>query len=166
MSNINAIDKIKKLEAGFGKISGVFKILLFTDGSVTAALEALYANLSAKLLKQEVVKAAAKTAKLLDARRGSDVNVRKILMHRDGSPLMAALSYTAMQRLPEAVKKDLTAGNEAIGKILKKHNIETRRELLSVGADIAKNLLHRKYVIISSGQKLIYIEEKFYPNNF
>jgi chorismate-pyruvate lyase len=166
MNDITAFDKIKRLEDGFGEISGVCRILLFTDGSVTAALEALYGNLSVKLLKQEVVKAGAKTAKLLDARIGSDVNVRKILMHIDGRPLMAALSYTAMERIPKKFKEDLIGGNEAIGKILKKYNIETRREILSVSADIAKKLLRRKYVIISGGQKLVHIEEKFYPDNF
>jgi chorismate-pyruvate lyase len=165
MNDMNAFDKIKKLEDGFGKIPGVCRILLFTDGSVTAALEALYGEISVKLLKQEVVKAGAKAAKLLDARIGSDVNTRKILMHKDGRPLMAALSYTAMERVPKRFKKELISGNTPIGKILKKHNIETRRQILSVSADSAKNLLRRKYVIISGGQKLIHIEETFYREN-
>ena len=165
MNAINVFDKIKRLEDGFGKISGVCKILLFTGGSVTAALEALHGRLSVKAIKQKIVKADAKTARLLNVRKGSDVNIRKILMYKDDIPLMEALSYTAMKKAPTGFKKDLMTGNEAIGKILKKHNIETRRELLAVSADKTKKLLLRKYAIISGGQILIHIEEKFYSDN-
>ncbi|MDR2191869.1 MAG: chorismate pyruvate-lyase family protein [Endomicrobium sp.] len=163
---ITIYDKIKRLEKTCGKISDICKILLSTDGSITSIFEVLKGDIEFKALKQEFLKADAKIARLLGVAKGAAVNSRRVLMSKDGVHLMRALSYTSADAAPDGFKEDLTAGNIAIGKILKKYNMETRREILSVSLKKTENLLRRKYRIIYGGKTLVYIEEEFFADNF
>jgi len=162
--NLNA--EIKKLEKKFGKISDVCKILLSTDGSVTDILNALKGEITAKILIQKIQKADKKTAKLLNIREGEEFNFREVFVCGSSRPLIKAVSFSALKRLSAAFKKDLLSTDIPIGKLLKKHNVETRREITALSANVKDNLLLREYRIISGGEILMYIKEQFSPKEF
>jgi chorismate-pyruvate lyase len=100
-----------------------------------------------------------------------EINYRVVLIHKDDVPLIRAESYIPLKKLDTDFKKELITSEAAIGIILKKQNVETRREILSVGIecgdkakDIFKNsdsLLSRTYKIIRGGETLIWIKEIF-----
>ncbi|MCL2156990.1 MAG: chorismate pyruvate-lyase family protein [Methanobrevibacter sp.] len=170
--NVNIFNEIDKLEKIHGKLSNTQKILLATDGSVTTILDVLKGRISIKTIAQQFEKADAEIAKLLNIKVNDDVNYRVVLMHRDDKPLIHAISYIPLERLDDNFKKDLIMADMPIGRILRKYNIESRREVKNVAientnSELKKlfnsnaNLLSRDYNIIRNDEILIWIKETF-----
>jgi chorismate-pyruvate lyase len=166
------LNEIAKLEKIHGKFSNTQKILLATDGSVTTILDVLNGKISIKTLHQQFKKADERIAKLLNINVNDEVNYRVVLMHKDDKPLIHAISYIPIKRLDENFKKDLIMADMPIGRILRKYNIESRREVNNVAiektnSDLKKlfisdaDLLARDYNIIRNGEILIWIKETF-----
>lgn len=85
-----------------------------------------------KTLKQEFQEADSDIAKLLSIDEGEIVNYRVVVMFNDNSPLIYATSYIPIKRLTSEFKKDLISADIPIGRILRKYNIESRREIQTV----------------------------------
>lgn len=147
--------------------------MLTTDGSVTRILEALGYDVNIKAIKQEIVSADKKLSKELNISLGEPVNHRVVIIESK-IPLIYAVSYMPIKRLNKnfKFKRDVMNANIPIGKILKKHHIESRREIEYIGVekpnDSIKNIfntneliLARTYNIIHRGEILIRINEKF-----
>ena len=168
----NILNEIAKLEKTHGKFFNTQKILLATDGSVTTILDVLHGKISIKTLVQEFEKADEKLAKLLNIKVNDDVNYRVVLMHKDDKPLIHAISYIPLDRLDDNFKRDLIMADMPIGRILRKYNIESRREVNNVAIEKTNNdlmelfnsnadLLTRDYNIIRNDEVLIWIKEAF-----
>ncbi|KZX10637.1 chorismate lyase [Methanobrevibacter filiformis] len=171
------LGKIAKLENENIKLSNTQKILLATDGSVTTILDVLNGKIAIKTLIQEFRKATSEIANLLNINEGEDVNFRVVLMYKDDKPLIHAISYIPIKRLDENFKKDLIGADIPIGRILRKYNVESRREIKNVSIEPTNNdftelfktdaeLLTRDYVIIRYGEVLIWIKETFPTDYF
>lgn len=167
----NIFDSIEKIEKNAGKLSSAQKILLTTDGSVTAILDVLKGHVDINTLVQEFVPADKEMAENLDIDEGETVNYRVVVI-KSNQPLIYALSLVPLKRLDNDFKEDLIRADIPIGRILKKHNIESRREIKSVYvedaneelADIFKTtspMLSRTYNIIHHGEILIWLKETF-----
>ncbi|MDP3565148.1 MAG: beta-ribofuranosylaminobenzene 5'-phosphate synthase [Methanoregula sp.] len=173
---------IRDIEEAVGRLSRVQKILLGTDGSVTQLLESITGNpVTVKTLVQEIVPADAETAGHVDVRVGDPVNHRVVEL-RDtvtNDVLIYAISETPVERLSPAFKKDLMMADIPIGKIINRHHIEARREILSARVTAAtmetgrifslckkEPVLSRQYQIIHKEKPLIFIEEQFPYNKF
>ncbi len=173
---------IRDIEETVGRLSRVQKILLGTDGSVTQLLETITGNpVTVKTLVQEIVPADAETAGRVDVREGDPVNHRVVEL-RDtvtGDVLIYAISETPVDRLSPSFKKDLMMADIPIGRIIKQHRIEARREILSARVTAATKetgrifslckkepVLSRQYRIIHQEKPLIFIEEQFPYNQF
>lgn len=140
------------------------KILLGTDGSVTNLLEILFENeVVVKTVYQEIM---------------DDVNYRSVVLEVNGTPLVYAISKTPLKNIEEdnireSIKRDLLSANIPIGKILKIHNLETRREIINIEVkeitekvgDLLKTnkkmLPQRTYNIIHKNKVLMEITEIF-----
>jgi beta-ribofuranosylaminobenzene 5'-phosphate synthase len=125
-------------------------------------------------IKQEVVPSPKDPADVLHIDEGDSVNERDIIMVRssDGYPLLYAKSYAPISRLEPDFKTDLMRADIPIGRIMEKHRIEARRELIGVGLletdEFLEKLLHqpgpfiwRSYNIITREAPLITIRESF-----
>lgn len=173
---------LQAIERDVGHLSPVQKILLGTDGSVTQLLEAITGHrVTIRTLVQEVVPADGVTAERLNILVGGPVNHRVVEL-RDaerGEVLICAVSQTPLSRLSPEFKEDLMKADIPIGKIIARHRIEARREILNAGvapADEAAGkifsifrsepLLSRDYRIIHRGEPLIFITEQFPYNRF
>lgn len=181
-SPISAAKKISELEAIVGKLSPVQKMLLGTDGSVTSLLEIITGSpIEIETLDQRVVPAEKSIASELKINPGEDVNHRivRLLRADTGATLIYAVSHTPLKRLEPGFKDDLIRADIPIGVILKKHKIESRRDLTSADVlqadrEIAgifnifprENMLSRNYTIIRHGEPLIAIRETFPYNSF
>jgi chorismate-pyruvate lyase len=170
--DINVLKEISELENKGHELSNTQKILLTTDGSVTTILDVLNGKIAIKTIIQRFEKANSKIAEILGLEENEEVNYRVALMHKDNKPLIHAISYTPLKRLEKEIKEDLIKADIPIGRILRKYNIESRREIENIGVE-PKNqelselfnsdvdLLTREYVIIRDNEKLIWIKETF-----
>jgi beta-ribofuranosylaminobenzene 5'-phosphate synthase len=170
------------IEKEVGHLSPFQKFLLGTDGSVTQLLEAVTGHpVSITTIVQEVVPADAVVAERLSIRIGESVNHRVVELKdaKTGTVLIYAVSETPLSRLSPQFREDLMKADIPIGKIISRHRIEARREILTARVtpaddttsplfSVCKNepLLSRNYRIIHKGEPLIFIEEQFPYNRF
>ena len=154
---MNSLEILKNLEKE-RKLSLIEKILAVTNGSVTQILEVwLGEEVKIKTLSQEV-KEAGKLGTALGVDEKDEVNFRDVeIIDQKGNVLIKARSWIPISRLESEFKEDLMRADVPIGKLLIKHNIEARRELLDV--KIVDNKIVRYYNIVNKGKILIRIEE-------
>ncbi len=170
------LEGIKQIESEVGKLSSAQKILLTTDGSVTTILDVIEGHVTIETLEQKFIPADNEMAQLLDIEEGDTVNYRVVVI-RTTEPLIYAISLIPVTRLENNFKEDLIGADIPIGRILRKHNIESRREIKSVYheeqnsemAEIFKinsPMLTRTYNIIHNNEILIWLLETFPYANF
>ena len=140
------------------------KILLGTDGSVTNLLEILFND---EIIVETI------SQKLVDG-----VNYRSVILKIKDTPLVYATSKIPLKNiqnktLRDNIKRDLLSADIPIGKILKIHNLETRREIVDISCkgveesvrrylNTEKKILpQRTYNIIYRGKVLMEITEIF-----
>lgn len=167
----NTLDEIQNIEESVGKLSSAQKILLTTDGSVTAILDVLKGHVDITTLQQEFVPADYEMARDLNIEEGDTVNYRVVIIKSD-EPLIYAISLVPVDRLDNDFKEDLIRADIPIGRIMKNHNIESRREIKSIFTEepdeelkeIFKTdspFLSRTYNIIHHDEILIWLKEMF-----
>ena len=172
-ANKRLIEKMDDLEKDYGQtFSNTQKILLTTDGSITAILDVLYGKITLDTLDQHLEDADAERAKLVNVEEGEEINFREVIMHKGDQPLIYAISHVPLGRCSEEVCADLLRADIPIGRILKNYHIESRREVRNIFIekpnDTLKELfktdedfLARDYVIINNGEILMWIKEMF-----
>ncbi|NTV00806.1 MAG: DUF98 domain-containing protein, partial [Methanoregulaceae archaeon] len=173
--------RIREIEKETGYLSPLQTILLLTDGSVTTLLEAISGDeVSVTTLSQVVAIPREDVAAALEIGTSERVNHRTVVLknNRTGEVLIYAASYTPLLRLEPGFTEDLMRADIPIGKILKKHAVESRREILRIGIresddTISRALgerpgpfLFRSYKIIQAGKPLMLIEEFFPASSF
>jgi chorismate-pyruvate lyase len=148
-------------------IPACLRICAGTDGSITLLLELLTGKaVEVKTLEQSVVKSTIDVAELLEIEEGDEVNSRLVTLSADGMVYVLAKSLSAIRRMPQEVRSDLMRADIPIGRILREHKLETRRDILKM--EIVRSeffgdipLLSREYRIIYKGKVLMWINECF-----
>lgn len=177
-ANKTLIEKINDLEKKYNKkLSNTQKILLTTDGSITAILDVLYGKITLTTLDQHFEAADEIHAKLVNVDVGTEINFREVIMHRNNKPLIYAISHIPLSRCSSEICADLIRADTPIGRILKNYNIESRREIKNITIkkpndklkeifNTETDFLTRNYVIIHENEILMWIEEMFPINYF
>ncbi len=172
-ANKRLIEKINDLERDYGQtFSNTQKILLTTDGSITAILDVLYGKISLFTIDQHFGTANEDQAKLVNVKAGDEINFREVIMHKGNQPLIYAISHVPLGRCSEEICSDLLRADIPIGRILKNYKIESRREVRNIFIekpneklqDLFKtdeDFLARDYVIINNEEILMWIKEMF-----
>lgn len=172
-ANRSLIEKINALEEEYGReFSNTQKILLTTDGSITAILDVLYGKITLSTLDQHFEDADSDHARLVNVDEGEEINYREVIMHRNGKPLIYAISHIPLKRCTKEVCADLIRADIPIGRILKNYNIESRREINNIYIEkpndtlkelfnTDEDMLARDYVIINRDEILMWIKEVF-----
>lgn len=172
-ANKRLIEKISEVEDNYPRnFSNTQKILLTTDGSITAILDVLYGKITLSTIDQHFEEADETHAKLVNVSEGDKINYREVIMHKDGKPLIYAISHIPLSRCDDNICADLVRADIPIGRILKNYNIESRREINNIyiekpddklkelfGTD--EDMLARDYVIINNEEILMWIKEVF-----
>ncbi len=164
--------------ARVAELPALTRLLLTTDGTVTAALAAIAGEpVAVHTLSQHTVAIADDDAEL-DLWAGGEVLERNVLLHGAGSgtPLLYGASRIVAHRLPRPARDALLGGDIAIGLVLRAHRIETFRVPLSVGikpaSAAAAELLGpglmcwRTYAINAGGRPLMIVHEQFPATGF
>ena len=177
-ANKRLIEKINAVENTYPKnFSNTQKILLTTDGSITAILDVLYGKITLSTLEQHFEDATEETAKLINAESGDLINFREVIMHKDDENLIYAISYIPLKRLTDEICCDLVRADIPIGRILKNYDIESRREINDIYIEkpnktlqklfnTTEDMLARDYVIIHKNEILMWIKEVFPVSKF
>ena len=177
-ANKGLIDKINEVEQEYGKtFSNTQKILLTTDGSITAILDVLYGKITLTTIDQHFENADIDHAKLVNANEGDEINFREVIMHRNGKPLIYAISHIPLFRCSREICADLIRADIPIGRILKNYDIESRREINKIYREkpndrlkeifkTEEDMLARDYVIIHNDEILMWIKEVFPVSQF
>ena len=177
-ANKRLIEKINEVEENYPKnFSNAQKILLTTDGSITAILDVLFGKIDLTTLDQHVEPADEFRAGLLNCEVGEEINYREVIMHSEDENLIYAISHIPLSRLTREVCDDLLRADIPIGRILKNYNIESRREINKIYVekpnetlcelfDTDEDMLAREYVIIHNGEILMWIKEVFPVSSF
>lgn len=172
-ANKRLIEKISDLEKEYGQtFSNTQKILLTTDGSITAILDVLYGKISLFTLDQHFGTADESHTKLVNVNEGDEINFREVIMHKGSQPLIYAISHVPLGRCSDEICSDLLRADIPIGRILKNYKIESRREVNNIFIekpdeklqDLFKtdeDFLVRDYVIINNEEILMWIKEMF-----
>ncbi len=160
-------------------MNALHRILMTTDGSITAIIEAVtQKEVSVETVEQRIVKADESLAKLLNIGVGDEVNYRVVYLKAGGEVYAKAVSCTPLKRLDDEFREDLMKADIPIGKIMKKHNIEARREIRWSRVEEADSklteelgikegkIIVRNYDIIRGGEILINITEYFPMEKF
>lgn len=172
-ANRSLIEKIGELEKEHNiELSNTQKILMTTDGSITAILDVLYGKITLTTLNQHVGVADESHAKLVNVEAGEEINFREVIMHRNEKPLIYAISHIPLKRCTKDVCNDLLRADIPIGRILKNYHIESRREVRNIFIEkpddtlkeifkTDEDMLARDYVIINRNEVLMWIKEVF-----
>ncbi len=172
-ANKRLIEKMSDLEKEYGQeFSNTQKILLTTDGSITAILDVLYGKIGLFTIDQHIGTANASQAELVNVNEGDKINFREVLMHKDAKPLIYAVSHVPLARCSEDICSDLLRADIPIGRILKNYHIESRREVNRIFIEkpnaklkelfqTDEDFLARDYVIIHNEEILMWIKEMF-----
>ena len=172
-ANRSLIEKVNELETKYNEeFSNTQKILLTTDGSITAILDVLFGKITLTTLDQHVEAADESHAKLVNVDAGEEINFREVIMHRQGKPLIYAISHIPLKRCTKEVCTDLLSADIPIGRILKNYHIESRREINNIFIEkpndtlkeifkTDEDMLARDYVIINKDEILMWIKEVF-----
>lgn len=151
------------------------RALLTIDGTVTKFIEAFTMEpVDVTLLSQDVRNLLV-DHEWLEAPAGSSVVAREVVLagRYRGNVYSYAPSLLMVDRLPEAVQAELTSNPGGLGKILLASRVESRREILWYGRERLEEtppgvpglrpgeFISRTYRIISGGQPIMLINEKF-----
>lgn len=161
--NTDFLEKLKSFD-----IPTCLRVCAGTDGSVTFLLEIMTKHEVSVLTEdQHIVKADEQIASLLDIDVGDEVNCRTVTLVAEGTPYVYARSMSPIGRMPEAVRQDMMRADIPIGKILRDHGIETRRDFDKIDIVNGESLfgsisvLSRSYNIIHKNSVLMRINELF-----
>jgi chorismate-pyruvate lyase len=147
------------------------RMLLHTDGSVTALLEASFgAPVTVETLLNDIDDRLP-TPLELEQETHRPVLWRRAILRVDDRPVLRASSIIALDRLHARARAALVAGNEPIGRVLR--DLDTRRELLTSTAgtatdadraeldlDPGERIHARTYRILSAGMPLAVVTER------
>jgi chorismate-pyruvate lyase len=160
--------------------SPIQRILLTTDGTVTDILES-YAGESMRLIKLfEEQTALTEAVPGLELGAGHTVLRRKILLQGKMSRtnLLFADSLVVLDRLDEWTRDGLLKSHKPIGYLIQEHRMETYREILDCGREVAgplgayfdvperSGMIWRTYRVFADRKPIMLITEKFPESHF
>ncbi len=161
--NTDFLEKLKSLE-----IPTCLRVCCGTDGSVTFLLEIMTRQpVEVRTESQHIVRADREMATLLGVEEGSEVNDRKVRLYAGGTVFVHARSLSPLERMPGTMREQLMSADIPIGRILRSHALETRRDMAELevleGEPTFDGIpvLSRAYKIVHDNQVLMWINERF-----
>ena len=156
-------------------LSRVQRILLTTDGTVTEVVE-IYAGEPMRVAKlSQGLAPAEREISALSVKRGHEILSRRILLQGkfSGENFLYAESIIVADRLDDEVQDSLLRCNRPIGYLITERRMETFREILEWGCELAGPLasyfpiaetdpvVFRTYRIFANQAPIMQITEKF-----
>ncbi|MDD4750110.1 MAG: chorismate pyruvate-lyase family protein [Methanosarcinaceae archaeon] len=159
----NFLKKLNCLE-----IPTCLRVCCGNDGSVTFLLELMTRSPVKVLTEAQCIRRASRQeAVLLEIEEGSKLNFRKVRLYAGDTLFAQAKSLSPLERMPPSMQEELMRAEIPIGKILREHALETRRDMGELKVLKEKTsfgstpVLSRTYKIIHKNNVLMWIKEEF-----
>ena len=165
--------KILELEDNYDiKLSTMQKTLFSIEGQIVTILDTLYGNVKLFIIDQKIIKADEDIAEKLDINEGDEVDLREVLIHKHGRPLIYGFSYIPKDRCSDTVIEKLLNEKSTTGRILLEHKIESRTEVINISIEkpsatlqsvfnTTEDMLSREYILIHKKNIVIWSKEIF-----
>lgn len=151
------------------------RTLLNTDGTVVRLLEAWFHDPIGLASQHQFTTPVQPTDAELHADGTETILRRRVLLHgrHSGRNYVHAEATVVLDRLPSGLREQLLTTAEPIGRLLRRHRVETFREILRTGQrpagpladdfsiDSADTLLYRVYRLWTGGRPVMLIAEHF-----
>lgn len=158
-------------------LSPVQRSVLGSDGSFTLLLTALLGHDVKVALIEQRVDRMPRFGEAIQLQAGARILNRNVRLYVEPNRnVVFASSVIALDRIAAPVISDLLAGKETIGRILRKHRLETFRELVDWGSaptpDEASGyfpeteMMYRSYRIIADHEPVMIVTEFFDRRTF
>ena len=153
-----------------GALDPFLRGLLFTDGTVTRALEVhTLSRVDLEVVDQAAAVGPDEVTQHLQLAAGAECLRRRVIMSLAGAPVVWAESYIVTDRLPEGFMGLLSESAHGIGDSLQQIKLESWRELLwfELGrsprwaSKPTRTTLVRLYRVITDGRPALLITEAF-----
>lgn len=166
-------DKIKEIEEKDNvELSTVQKILCSIEGPAVTILDVLYNDVNLFILDQHMEKANEDVAKKLEINVGDEIDLREVILHKHGRPLIYGLSYIPKDRCSNTVIEKLLKEDQTTGRIILEHEIETITRIDDIYIEkpdaTLQNLFHtnddllvREYSLIHKKNVVIWSKEAY-----
>lgn len=166
-------EKITQVEQEHNvKLSTTQKIMLCIRGPITTILDVLYGEVNLFMLDQHLEKADERIADLLKISEGDQIDYREVIVHKNGRPLVYALSYIPTSRITDKIMKDLKEERLTTGKIIDKNHIETTRVIKKIYIEkptptqvelfkTQEDMLTREYIMFHDKKVVIWTKESY-----
>lgn len=162
-------------EVDLTQLDPILRTLLFTDGTVTRTLEAqTLLPVSVEVVSQDQTVVSDRIARHLAITGGVPAIRRRVTISVGGAamPLISAESHIVPGRLPKDFFNVLDEASDGIGASLQQARLESWRELLWVGFDLAPQwdvpttpqqvtAITRLYRVLTKGKPALLISETF-----
>ena len=170
-------EKIKELEQKKGiKLSTIQKVFCSVEGPVVSILDVLYGDVNLFVLDQHMEKANEEVAKHLEINVGDEVDLREVIVHKHGRPLVYGISFIPKDRCSNTVIEKLLKEDQTTGRIILEHEIETVTKINDIVIEEPRaklqNLFHanedlliRDYTLIHKKKPVIWSKE-IYPLSY
>jgi chorismate-pyruvate lyase len=153
-------------------LSPVQRSVLGSDGSFTLLLTALLGHEVNVALIEQRVDRMPRYGEAIQLQTGARILNRNVRLYvAPDRNIVFASSVIALDRIATPLASDLLAGKETIGRILRKHRLETFRELVDWGSAPTPSeasgyfpkteMMYRSYRIISGGEPVMIVTEFF-----
>jgi chorismate-pyruvate lyase len=158
-------------------LSPVQRAVLGSDGSFTLLLTALLGQEVKVALIEQNVDRMPRYDDAVELQEGARVLNRNVRLYVEPDrDIVFASSVIAIDRIGAPLANDLLSGRETIGRILRKHRLETFRELVDWGiaptpdeASVyfpSTEMIYRSYRIVSGGKPVMIVTEFFDRRTF
>jgi beta-ribofuranosylaminobenzene 5'-phosphate synthase len=148
------------------RLNLVGRLLLTSDGTITPMLEQIVGErVVTARLDQSPAPTDPETAALLAASDGRSLLTRAthLVGAVTGTVYVRARSVLAVDAMPPPLRADLLGTDEPIGRLLRRHRVETFREILSLQVPESGFPLKpkRRYLVFTGGVPAMLIDESF-----
>ena len=158
------------------ELSTIQKILCAIDGPAVTILDVLYGDVNLFILDQHIEQADKDIAEKVEINEGDEIDLREVIIHKNGRPLIYGLSYIPKDRCSNTVIEKLLKEDQTTGRIMLEHEIETMTKITDISIlkpdAILQNLFHttedmisREYVLIHKKNVVIWSKE-VYPISY
>lgn len=170
-------EKIKEVEEKNGvELSTMQKVFCSIEGPVVSILDVLYGDVNLFVLDQHIEKANELVAEHLEINVGDEVDLREVILHKHGRPLVYGISFIPKDRCSNTVIEKLLKEDQTTGRIILEHEIETITKINDIVIEepraklqnlfhVTEDLLIRDYTLIHKKKPVIWSKE-IYPLSY
>ncbi|MGW2547113.1 chorismate--pyruvate lyase family protein [Kitasatospora sp. NPDC001574] len=147
-----------------GRLGLVGRLILACDGTVTPLVEQVVGErIVTAGLAHAPEPADEEAARLLAVPVGLTLLSRttELVGARSGLVHVRARTLMVVEALPAPLRADLLGGDEPIGRLLRRHRVESFREIVSSTAPTAQGGGARRYRVMTGGTPAMLIDEVF-----